>query len=99
MYAIVRETTYDPARLARGTGQFEEFQSLHARLPGYRGTVVVDAGGGRWLTLNLWESAEHAAAALPPMVPVVQRLLEPMMVAPSRVVGSGPIVVADLPKD
>ncbi len=99
MYAIIRETTYDPAKLARETGQIEEFQALHARLPGYRGTVVVDAGGGRWLTVNLWESEEHAAAALPLMVPVVQRLLEPMMAAPSRVLGSGPIVVADLPKD
>ena len=96
MYAIVRDNTYDPAKLAEGQQQLDEFQALHAREPGYRGSVVIDAGEGHWLTVNLWDSEEHAAAALPKLLPVVQRLLEPMMVGPSRIVGAGPVVTMDL---
>ena len=96
MYAIVRENTYDPAKLAQGSEQLAEFQALHARQPGYRGTINVDAGDGRWLIVNLWETEEHAAAALPLMIPVVQRLIEPLMAGPSRLIGTGPAVLADL---
>jgi hypothetical protein len=96
MYAIVRENTYDPASLARGRDQLDEFQALHARQPGYSGSLVVDVGGGRRLTINLWDSEEHAAAALPGLVPELRRLLEPLMAAPSRLVGAGPVVTSDL---
>lgn len=96
MYAIVRANTYDPARLAQGRDQLAEFQELHARQPGYRGTLVVDAGDGRWLAVNLWETQEDANAALPALIPVVQRLLEPMMAAPSELIGTGPVVLTDL---
>ena len=41
---------------------------------------------------------EHAAAALPAMVLEVQRLVEPMMAKPSRIIAAGPVVLADLPK-
>ena len=97
MYAIIRETTYDPAKLSQGQDRLAAFQAAHARQPGYRGTIVVDAGNGRQLAVNLWESEEHAAAALPAMAPVVQRLLEPMMAGPSQLLGAGLVVLADLP--
>ena len=96
MYAIVRESAYDPAKLAEGRDKLDAFQAQHSRLQGYRGTIVVDTGNGRWLTLNLWETEEQAAAALPAMVPVVQRFLEPMMAGPSQLIGSGPVVLTDL---
>lgn len=96
MYAIVRDNTYDPAKLAQGGEQLAEFQALHARQPGYRGTIVVDAGNGRWLAVNLWETEEHATAALPAMMPEVQRLIEPMMAGPSHLIGAGPVVLTDL---
>jgi len=96
MYAIVRDNPYDPTKLAQGHEQLEEFQALHARQPGYRGTIVVDAGNGHWLTINLWETQEHATAALPALVPEVQRLLEPLMAGPSQVIGAGHIVLTDL---
>ncbi len=96
MYAIVRETIYDPTKLIRGGDRLAEFQALHARQPGYKGSIVVDAGNGRWLTVNLWETEAHAAAALPAMMPAVQRLLEPMMAGPSQFIGGGPVVLADL---
>ena len=96
MYAIVRENTYDLAKLARSHAQLADFQALHARQSGYRGTLVVDAGDGRWLTVNLWETEEHATAALPALVPVVQRLLEPMMASPSLIIATGPVMLTDL---
>ncbi|HUZ00279.1 MAG TPA: hypothetical protein VMU89_08005 [Thermomicrobiaceae bacterium] len=96
MYAIVRENTYDSTGLAQGQEQLTAFQELHARQAGYRGTLVVDAGDGRWLAVNLWETEEHARAALPGLVPEVQRLLEPMMAGPSRLIGTGRVALTDL---
>ena len=98
MYAIVRSNTYHPTKLAEVRAQLAEFQELHAHQPGYRGAIVVDAGNGRWLTVNLWESEEHATAALPAMVPQVQRLLGPLTAAPSEVIGTGSVVLTDLTK-
>lgn len=96
MYAIVRKNTFDPAKLAQAEKQLAEFQELHAQQPGYSGTIVIDAGEGRQLSVNLWDTAEHASAALPAMVPVVHRLIEPIMAGPSRPVGAGPVVLTDL---
>src|SRR5919202_6680975 len=98
MYAIIRDNTFDPAKLMEGRDQFAEFQAVHARQPGYKGSIVVDAGNGRQLVVNLWETEEHAAAALPVMAPEVQRLVAPMMVAPSQLIATGPVVLADFPK-
>jgi hypothetical protein len=98
MYAIVRESTYDVTALKNGKNRLDEFQELHAKQPGYVGTVVVELSAGRWLTVNLWNREEDAKAALPVMVPVVQRLLEPMMTEPSEVVGEGRVVLTDLAK-
>ncbi len=84
-------------RRSVGCGQqLEEFQALHARQPGYQSTIVVDAGDGRSLVVNLWESEEHANAALGEMVPAVRRLLEPITVAPSEVLGAGRVVLTNL---
>jgi hypothetical protein len=96
VYAIVRDTTYDATKRAQGRDSLAEFQALHARQPGYQGTITVDTGNGRWLTINLWETEEHAATALPAMVPEVRRLLEPMIAGPSQLIGAGPVVLTDL---
>ena len=96
MYAVVRENTYDPTKLAQGSEQFAEFQALHASQPGYRGTIVVDAGNGRHLIVNLWATEEDATAALPKVAPAVQRLLGPLMAGPSQLIGTGPVVLTDL---
>jgi hypothetical protein len=58
--------------------------------------VVVDVGNGRWISVNLWESVQDAQAALPTMIPVVQRLIEPLTAGPSQLVGAGPVVLTDL---
>jgi hypothetical protein len=91
MYAVVRDNRYDPAKLAEGQAQLDEFQALHDRQPGALGTLMVDAGDHRWITINLWDSQEHAAAALPGLVPEVQRLIEPLLAAPSQLIAAGPI--------
>ena len=98
MYGLVRFSTYDPAALEKGSAQLAEFQALHAALPGYAGTIVIEISPARWVTVNLWDSERDAAAALPTMVPVVQRLLEPMMAGPSELIGSGPVILTDLKK-
>ena len=96
MYAVVRNNLYDEGRLSAGAAQMDEFQQLHARQPGYVGNIVVDAGGGRLITLTLWQSREFADAAVPNLLPEIERLLEPLMAAPSELVGTGDVIVDDL---
>lgn len=96
MHAVVRETTYSAGTRIEETDAFQRFQDAHASLAGYSGTVVVDAGNGRFYTLTLWESAEAMTAAREAIGPMVERALEPLMVEPSRLLGTGPVVVNDL---
>ena len=96
MHAVVRETNYDPDAPIHERREFQEFQEAHARQPGYRGTIVVNAGDGRFITLTLWERADDMAAARSAMTPIVARLLDPLMTSPARLVATGPVVVSDL---
>ncbi len=64
MYAIVRDSTFDPVKLAQGKEQLDEFQVLHASQPGYQGNILIDAGDGRMLILTLWDNQEAAMAGL-----------------------------------
>ncbi len=96
MHAVVRQTTYDPDKRIYEAPEFQRFQEKHARLPGYRGTVVIDAGGGRFITVTLWESPDDMAAARQTMTPIVERLLAPLMTSPAQLLAMGPVVVDDL---
>ncbi|MGH8671873.1 MAG: hypothetical protein ACREUA_07535 [Burkholderiales bacterium] len=96
MYAVIRETSYAPDKPIYESQEFREFQQAHAHLRGYTGTVVADVGSGRFLTLTLWETAEDMVSARETIGPVVQRLLDPLMAAPSKLLGTGPVVVNDL---
>lgn len=96
MHAVIRETSYAPDKPIQESQEFQEFQALHARQSGYQGTVVVDVGDGRFLTLTLWQTAENMDAARKALGPIVQRLLDPLMTAPSQLLGTGPVVVNDL---
>ncbi|HVA24713.1 MAG TPA: hypothetical protein VMW62_09985 [Chloroflexota bacterium] len=53
MYAVVRENTFETTKIAQAGPQFAEFQSIHFSQPGYAGTMVIDMGEGRQLTVNL----------------------------------------------
>jgi hypothetical protein len=92
MYAILRINSYDPDALAAGTDRMAEFDRLHATQPGFVGSAVVDLGGGRRFVLNLWDSAEASRAGLRVLAPEVERLLVPLMSAPSQLLGAGPIL-------
>jgi hypothetical protein len=96
MFATVRESFYDPDKLRQGGAQLEEFAALRARQPGFAGSATVDAGGGRTLTLALWESEAQATAARAALEPEAQRLLGPLLVTPSRLIAQGPVLRSDL---
>jgi heme-degrading monooxygenase HmoA len=96
MYAVFRETQYAPEAAVVESAAYREFHVAHAAQPGYRGTVVADVGDGRLLTVTLWETAEAMAAAREALGPVVARLLDPRMIAPAVLLGTGRVVVNDL---
>jgi hypothetical protein len=92
VYAILRINSYEPGALAAGTDRMAEFDRLHAAQPGFIGSAVVDLGGGRRFVLNLWDSVEASRAGLRVLAPEVERLLVPLMSAPSQFLGAGPIL-------
>lgn len=96
MYAVFRQTQYSPGVPVHRTPEFREFQQVHAECSGYRGTVVADVGDGRLLTVTLWQTAGDMQAARQALGPVVGRLLDPLMTAPSILLGTGEVLVNDL---
>jgi hypothetical protein len=98
MFAVLREATYDTKKKASGSKQIEEFARIRAQQKGYRGTVTVEAGDGRTLTLALWESKEQQEAASAKLTPEAQRLMGPLWTTPARIVGSGEVTQNDLTK-
>jgi hypothetical protein len=96
MYAVFRETHYAAGRDVVGTSEYQAFDTAHAAQPGYRGTLVADAGDGRLLTVTLWATAEAMAAARDALGPVIARSLNPLMTAPAVLLGTGQVVVNDL---
>jgi hypothetical protein len=98
MYAVFRETSYDPDNDITKAEEFREFQEIHAGCDGYIGTVVTNAGQGRHLTITLWDTSEDMKAARKKLVPVVQQLIGPLMDSPSKLLGTGPVVVNDVIK-
>ncbi len=98
MFAVVRESIFDPDKRRQGQAQIEEFAARRSRQPGYAGYVAVDAGDGRMVMLVLWESEAHATAATTAMEPEAQRLMGPLWTTPSRVIAQGPVLRSDLVK-
>lgn len=96
MYAVIRETTYHTSRPFHESDEFQAFQRAHADQKGYRGTTVTDVGDGRFITITFWETAADMRSARDALGPVVERLLNPMMTAPTKLYGTGQVVVNDL---
>ena len=93
MYAVVRKLTYDQTRLAAGgKQQLAEFNAIHERQPGFRGSLVLRAEDGGTVALNLWESERDAMAGLEVLRPAVHQLLEPLLQEPAVLVGAGLVV-------
>jgi polyisoprenoid-binding protein YceI len=91
MFAIVRLNTFDEHKLATATGELREFGRLHASQPGYAGSLTVALGEGRHLIVNLWDSERQASAGLSNLRAQVGRALQPLMTAPSQLIGAGPV--------
>ncbi len=96
MYVVVRELRYDPAKLSSAAGQLAEFQKLHASQPGYLGSLTLEAGDGRRIAVNVWETESQAFAGREALEPAVHRLIEPLLTAPAALLGAGPLVDNDL---
>lgn len=99
MHAVVRETKYNPDQPINEAPEFQEFQRIHANQPGYQGSVVVEVGAGRFVTVTLWRTADEMAAAREAIGPVVERLLDPLMAEPSHLLGTDRVVFRDLIRD
>lgn len=98
MFAVVRESTFDADKMRQGQAQIDEFFALRDRQPGYAGSVAVDAGDGRRLTLALWESEAHATAATTALQSEAERLMGPLWTTPPRVIAQGPVSSSNLVK-
>lgn len=96
MQAVLRINSYDSSKLADHTEDLAEFDRIHAAQPGYLGSVAVDLGDGRRFVLNLWESDEHRQAGLAALGPAVERLINPLLSAPSELIGVGEVLATDL---
>ncbi len=96
MYAVVRELYFDELKLAKSEAQLNEFQQMHKDQPGYIGNITVELAPGHQIVINLWQSESQSNAGREALIPIVQRLQEPMMVAPSRLLGAGPIIYTDI---
>lgn len=99
MYAVIRETTYPVDRPIAERAEFQAFQDKHAALPGYLGIVVTDVGDGRHITLTLWDTPEHMNAARNAIGPAVEALIQPIMTAPTKLLGTGEVAYADIDAD
>ena len=96
MYAVFRETHYAADQEVVTKPEYQEFNVVHAKQPGYLGTIVADAGDGKLLTVTLWATAENMVAARDALGAVVARTLNPLMTAPAVLLGTGRVVVNDL---
>ena len=99
MYAVFRENTYPIDLNLSEHPNFQEFQHAHADQPGYKGTVIVAIGDGRYLSITLWQTEADMNAAHAPLGPVVERALESLMATPSKLLGTGRVVMNDLVRD
>lgn len=99
MYSVVRETTYPADTRLGDRPEFQAFQDAHSALHGYRGTVVTHVGGGRYITVTLWETLDDMNAARETIGPAVDTFIAPLMAAPSRLIGTGEVAYTDIDTD
>ncbi len=95
MYAVVRELFYDVTKLSNAGEQLEEFMRLHKAQDGFLGNITIEVNPGHQIVINLWNSEAQSNAGRQAIGPAVSRIQEPLMSAPSRLVGAGPVVSND----
>jgi hypothetical protein len=95
MYAILRQYTFDIAKIAHAEEALTVAQGLHAAQPSYADGIVA-ADGQRFIAVNLWRTEDDASAARGTIGAQVQRLLKPPMTAPSQLLTADEVVASDL---
>lgn len=96
MYAIARLNTFDPDKLAAAWESLQQFDSVHSTQPGYIGSITLDLHEGRRLVINVWQSRQHATKALSVLGPEIGKVLNPLMLETSQLLGSGEVISTDL---
>ena len=94
MYAILRQYPCDASKRGHRDEALAAVQSLHARQPGYAGSLVID-DGQRLIAVNLWDTEHAAADGRTAIGPQVQHLLEPLMAGPSQLIAAGEVLASD----
>jgi hypothetical protein len=69
-----------------------KFNEVHWQQPGFLGSLSVEIDHGEAVIVNFWSDRQSAEAALPRMVPVVERVLEPIFASESQLLGSGGVM-------
>lgn len=90
MYVVVREVLLKDEE-AYNTAH-HEFARILAQQPALRGTISLDAGDGRHVSIAVWDSAADSEAAGPTLGPHYMRLLAPHTASQGRIVYEGPLV-------
>ena len=96
MYAVVRESQLRSGVQGPNQAAREEFAALRHRQPGHHGSMSIDIGGGRILTIGLWDSQQSADAAGPILRPEMERLLLPELTGPPEVIHQGTVIGNDI---
>jgi hypothetical protein len=99
MYAVIRESHYKPDQADPCSAPFGDYQALNSQQSGYLGSLVVDAGGGRFLSVALWERLEDADTARVALAAATQRGALTLVGADAKLVARGSVVVRDLRAD
>jgi Antibiotic biosynthesis monooxygenase len=94
MFATVRELHFVPEQLAAGRAQVQEFTAFFDTRPGFRGQLVVDAGAGRILAMEVWESEAHCLASRGEVEREAGRLMHALLADGPQpgVLGAGEVV-------
>jgi hypothetical protein len=92
---VVRSSSYPASFSLQSSPEFAEFQRIHSAQPGYRGTIVVSVGDGKYITMTAWQSESDMRAARQALEPVADRLLNSRMTSVSNLLGTGTIVYSD----
>lgn len=96
MYAVFRETHYSSEIEIQESKAFKEFHDKHAEQLGYIGTVVAKVDNIRHLTITLWKTEEDMDNARKKLGEVVEQTIDPLMVSPAILIGTGPVILSDL---
>jgi hypothetical protein len=93
MYAVYRETHYQPEMEIQEAHAFKEFQNKHTEQPGYIGTVATKIDNGHYPTISFWKSKENMDNGRKAIGQAVEELITPLMTSPAVLLCTGPVIL------